>query len=49
MRENLTLECKKCGNKNYRTSREMKTTQKLSLKKYCKHCRSHELHKEKKK
>jgi len=49
MRENVTLECTKCGNKNYRTSREIKKTPKLDLKKYCKYCRSHEKHKEKKK
>ena len=49
MREYISLECEKCGNRNYRTSREMKKTQKLSIKKFCKHCRSHQVHKEKKK
>ncbi len=49
MRENITLECKKCGNKNYRTNREIKQTAKLEIKKYCKFCRSHQVHKEKKK
>jgi ribosomal protein L33 len=27
----------------------MKKTSKLEIKKYCKHCRSHQIHKEKKK
>ena len=49
MRENISLECTECGNRNYRTSREMKTTSKLEIKKYCKHCRKHIIHKEKKK
>ncbi|MHC4942969.1 MAG: 50S ribosomal protein L33 [Planctomycetota bacterium] len=49
MRENISLECTQCGNRNYRTSREMKNTPKLSIKKYCKHCRTHVIHKEKKK
>ena len=49
MRENVSLECIQCGNRNYRTNREMKNTPKLNLKKYCKQCRSHTEHKEKKK
>ena len=49
MRENITLECVQCGNKNYRTSREIKKTKKLEIKKFCKFCHSHQMHKEKKK
>ena len=49
MRENISLECTECGNRNYRTSREMKNTDKLQIKKYCRYCRSHQVHKEKKK
>ncbi len=49
MREYISLECVQCGNRNYRTSREMKQTEKLLIKKFCKHCRSHQNHKEKKK
>ena len=49
MREDISLECVQCGNRNYRTNREMKKTNKLEIKKYCKFCRSHTVHKEKKK
>lgn len=49
MRENISLECKECGNRNYRTSREMRRGNKLELKKYCRHDRKHTVHVEKKK
>lgn len=43
------LMCTECKNKNYVVSRARgKKTAKLSLKKYCKHCRRHTLHKESK-
>ena len=49
MREYLSLECKVCHNRNYRTSREMRRGKKLELKKHCRYCRSHTVHAEKKK
>ncbi len=49
MREYFSLECKECGNRNYRTSREMRRGKKVELRKYCKHDRKHTLHVEKKK
>ena len=51
MREYISLECKKCGSRNYRTSRQTtgEQKQKLELKKYCKICRAHVLHTEKRK
>jgi large subunit ribosomal protein L33 len=50
MREYVSLECEVCGNRNYRTPKETGGgAAKLSLKKYCRHCRKHTLHKEKKK
>ena len=49
MREYLTLECVDCGGRNYRTQRETKTGGKLDLKKFCKVCRAHTRHKERKK
>jgi large subunit ribosomal protein L33 len=49
MREYVSLECSKCGNRNYRTSRQTRGGGKLQLKKYCKFCRTHTLHKGKKK
>lgn len=49
MREYVTLACTKCGNHNYRTSRETKNTKKLEIKKYCKFDRCHTVHKEQRK
>ncbi|MHC4662593.1 MAG: 50S ribosomal protein L33 [Planctomycetota bacterium] len=50
MREYVHLECSKCRSRNYRTSKQTGGgAPKLKLKKYCKHCRSHTQHAEKKK
>jgi large subunit ribosomal protein L33 len=51
MRENLTMECTKCGNRNYRTSKQTRGEQqkKLELSKYCRFCHTHTPHKERKK
>ncbi len=48
MREFASMECTECGNRNYRASRNTRVTSKLELKKYCKHCRRHTPHVEKK-
>ncbi|HJW87366.1 MAG: 50S ribosomal protein L33 [Planctomycetota bacterium] len=49
MREYLTLICKECSNRNYRTPKRSQETEKLTLKKFCKFCRKHTDHKEYKK
>ncbi|HMP61315.1 MAG TPA: 50S ribosomal protein L33 [Gemmatales bacterium] len=49
MREWLWLECTSCGERNYRTQKETKGTEKLDLKKYCPRERKHTPHKENKK
>uniref|UniRef100_A0A7C4ELI8 Large ribosomal subunit protein bL33 n=1 Tax=Thermodesulfovibrio aggregans TaxID=86166 RepID=A0A7C4ELI8_9BACT len=47
MRDIILLQCTECKNKNYSTTKNKKNTpDKLQLKKYCKHCRRHTLHKE---
>jgi len=49
-RDYVSLECEHCGSRNYRTSKKLKgATYKLNLQKYCRSCRKHTLHKEKKK
>ena len=48
-RDYVALECTTCGNRNYYTSKQMRGTTKLELRKYCKTCRTHVSHKEKKK
>ena len=47
MRENVNLVCGTCKQRNYRTSKNKKSTPgKLEFKKYCPFCRSHQVHKE---
>ena len=47
MRIILLLRCEECKRRNYSTMKNKKnTTEKLELKKYCRHCRTHTLHKE---
>ena len=49
-REAIYLECTVCGNRNYRsTNKGGAGAVKVALKKYCKFCRKHTDHKEKKK
>ncbi len=47
MREIITLACTECKRRNYTTTKNKKTTtERLELKKYCRFCRSHTVHKE---
>ena len=47
MRDKVQLQCSECKNKNYATTRNKKKhTEKYELKKYCRFCRHHTLHKE---
>jgi len=47
MRDIVTLACSECDRRNYTTTRNKKKQQaKLEIKKYCRHCRKHTLHKE---
>jgi len=47
MREIITLECTECKNRNYSTTKNKKNTRdRLELKKYCKFCKDHTLHRE---
>ncbi len=47
MRDTITLVCSECKRKNYSTTKNRKnTTSRLELKKYCKWCNKHTLHKE---
>jgi len=46
----ITLECGTCDERNYRTSKKLAGgTPKLELTKFCKRCRAHTQHKERKK
>lgn len=47
MRINITLACGDCKNRNYSTVKNKKNNpERLEMKKYCKFCRKHTLHKE---
>jgi large subunit ribosomal protein L33 len=47
MRSIVTLACTECKRRNYSTTKNKKTTpDKLELKKYCRFCRRHTVHKE---
>jgi large subunit ribosomal protein L33 len=47
MREIVSLQCPECKRRNYTTTRNKKTQkEKIELKKYCKFCQKHTLHKE---
>ena len=47
MRDLIGFACDQCKGKNYtKTKNKKRTTDKLSLKKFCPSCRTHTLHKE---
>jgi large subunit ribosomal protein L33 len=47
MRENVTLQCTECKERNYVTSKNKKTTTgRLEFSKFCKFCRAHKKHRE---
>lgn len=46
----ITLECTVCARRNYRTSKRLSGgLPKLNIKKFCRNCRAHQVHKERKK
>ncbi|MBI4831398.1 MAG: 50S ribosomal protein L33 [Candidatus Lindowbacteria bacterium] len=47
MREIITIACGECKQRNYTTTKDKKKhTGKLELRKYCKFCQTHTLHRE---
>ena len=47
MRTKITLACTECKNRNYNTTKEKKNhPDRMEIKKYCKFCKRHTLHKE---
>ncbi len=47
MRVNITLECTECKNRNYSTTKNKKNDpDRLEMKKFCKFCKKHTMHKE---
>ncbi|NLY67245.1 MAG: 50S ribosomal protein L33 [Tissierellia bacterium] len=47
MRDRITLECTECKQRNYVTTKNKRnTSERLELRKYCKFCKTHTIHKE---
>lgn len=47
MKRNKTaLACSVCGSRNYSLDNSQPRTERLEIKKYCRHCNKHTLHKE---
>ena len=47
MADIITLACTECKRRNYSTTKNKKTmTERLEIKKYCKFCQKHTVHKE---
>ncbi|MFO7296061.1 MAG: 50S ribosomal protein L33 [Clostridia bacterium] len=47
MRVNITLACSECKQRNYNTTKNKKNDpDRLELKKYCKFCKKHTVHRE---
>src|ERR1017187_1175721 len=46
-RDIITFQCTECKNRNYTSTKNKKTTtERLEMKKFCRHCRKHQAHKE---
>lgn len=47
MRDLIKMTCASCGRANYTTDKNKRTmTEKFEIKKFCRACRSHHMHKE---
>ncbi|MBO1005843.1 50S ribosomal protein L33 [Pseudogracilibacillus auburnensis] len=47
MKRKLTLSCTDCGSRNYTTEQNKASREeRLELKKFCRHCNAHTVHKE---
>lgn len=47
MRIGITLECTQCKERNYRTTKNRRNDpDRLELKKYCRRCKTHTVHRE---
>ncbi|HZG73258.1 MAG TPA: 50S ribosomal protein L33 [Chondromyces sp.] len=46
MNKKVTLACSACGSRNYSTSGKGNGTERLEIKKFCKLCNEHTIHKQ---
>ena len=45
-RAHIVLVCEECGGRNYKTTKSAADTEPVELKKFCKQCKKHTLHRE---
>ncbi|WP_343784478.1 50S ribosomal protein L33 [Alkalibacillus silvisoli] len=46
MRKKVALACTQCNQRNYTTEKPAQTSERIEIKKYCKRCSKHTLHRE---
>ncbi|MBD1382779.1 50S ribosomal protein L33 [Metabacillus arenae] len=46
MRKKVILACTDCGNRNYTTMKNTSSAERLEMKKFCRVCNSHTIHRE---
>ncbi|WP_084158064.1 50S ribosomal protein L33 [Bacillus manliponensis] len=46
MRKKVVLACEKCNNRNYSTMKDTSSLERLEIKKFCKTCNMHSIHRE---
>ncbi|WP_283750530.1 50S ribosomal protein L33 [Bacillus cereus] len=46
MRKKVVLSCEECKNRNYSTMKDASSVERLEIKKFCKTCNKHTVHKE---
>ncbi|WP_090796892.1 50S ribosomal protein L33 [Pelagirhabdus alkalitolerans] len=46
MKKKVTLACTECLSRNYQTDKQSSQTDRMELKKFCKRCNAHTVHRE---
>lgn len=46
MQKKLTLACTSCQSRNYQSNKNVKNPERLEVKKFCKRCNAHTVHRE---
>lgn len=46
MRKKVVLACEECNSRNYTTMKKPSDTERLAIKKFCKTCNTHTIHRE---
>ncbi|MBE6184298.1 50S ribosomal protein L33 [Bacillus ginsengihumi] len=46
MQKKVALACSQCGSRNYTTARNVTQSERIELKKFCKYCNAHTIHRD---